>query len=85
MEQRNIYGYPVALRSEPFSDEWVRAVCLRLVLVTAMALGLALIPSLNQPAAVQPKAAKVMQAADPYAGMSDAELMAGVVLALAGE
>lgn len=85
MERRNDWGYPVAVRATRYSDEWVRGVCLRLVLATAMALGLALIPSVGQRVEAQAEAVQPATASDPYAEMSDAERMAGVVLEPEGE
>lgn len=84
MERRNDWGYPV---SDPLmSEEWVRAVCLRLLLVTLMALGLAMIPAADKsPQPQQGVAVPAAETADPYEGMSDAERMAGVVLEPEGE
>lgn len=79
MERRNDWGYPVSAPRIP--EEWVRAVCIRLLLVTLMALGLAMIPATDKsPQPRQGVAVPTAETADPYAEMSDAERMAGVVL-----
>lgn len=84
MERRNDWGYPVSAPRIP--EEWVRAVCLRLLLVTLMALGLAMIPAADKsPQPQQGMAVPTAETADPYAEMSDTERMAGVVLEPEGE
>ncbi len=94
MEYRNQWGYPVPEQPDSLGAIWLRALCLRLVLVALMALGLGMVPLLDTPpqaAATAADNAADDRAADAawqavYGGMNDNDLAKGWVFEpVAGE